>query len=115
MTRIHAAVALATALVALFPPVLRAAEDHRPQIAEQWGQINDLHELVSVLDAWLDRNSEWSRRDTAPRIRMVSEAEARARQGATGVFSVDVSAVFTTPSTPRSCWSGHGIGTMSRM
>lgn len=86
MTRIHAAVALATALVALFPPVLRAAEDHRPQIAEQWGQINDLHELVSILDAWLDRNSEWSRRDTAPRIRMVSEAEARARQGATGSF-----------------------------
>lgn len=86
MTRIHVAVALATALVALCPPLLRAAEAHRPEVSAQWRQVNDLHELVSVLDAWLDTHSEWSRRDTDPRIRMVSEWEARARQGATASF-----------------------------
>lgn len=86
MTRIHVAVALATALVALCPPLLRAAEAHRPEVSAQWQQVNDLHELVSVLDAWLDTHSKWSRRDTAPRIRIVSEWEARARQGATASF-----------------------------
>jgi hypothetical protein len=86
MTRIHAAVALATALVALCPPVLRAAEAHRPEVSAQWQQVNDLHELVSVLDAWLDENAEWAQRDAPPDIRLVSEAEARARRGATGSF-----------------------------
>jgi hypothetical protein len=84
MTRIHTAVVLATALVALCPPVLRAAEAHRPEVSAHWQQANDLQELVSVLDAWLDEHAEWPQRDTAPRIRMVSEAEARARRGATG-------------------------------
>jgi hypothetical protein len=86
MHRIHAAVALATALVALCPQVLRAAEAHRPEASAEWQQASDLHELVSVLDAWLDEHAEWPQRDAPPRIRMVSEAEAHARRGATGSF-----------------------------
>lgn len=86
MPRIHAAVVLATALITLCPTVPRAELAYRLDITSQWRPADDLHDLVAVLDDWLDENAEWSRRAVPPDIRLVSPSEARARQGETGNF-----------------------------
>lgn len=82
MSHIRFVVALATALVALCPTASRADSkinlDLGPDTRHQ-----DVHALVSNLDDWLDTNSDWPRRDAAPRVRIVSYWEAEARRDAT--------------------------------
>lgn len=86
MPRIRIAVALATALVAFCPPTLRAETEIRFDPAPQWRASPNMSALVDTLDDWLDVNGEWQRREISPRIRVVSESVADARQGPTSSF-----------------------------
>lgn len=86
MPRLHAAVVLATALVALCPSLPLAEVPVRLDSATRWHHVRDFQALVAVLDDWLDDNSAWARRDDPPHILLVSEWEANARRGAAGSF-----------------------------
>jgi len=86
MPRSHLAVALATALVVLCPALPRAEVAVRLDLAPEWRHAEDMAALVDVLETWLDRQSDWPRRDEAPRVRLVSEWQAKARQGAAASF-----------------------------
>ena len=86
MPRIRIAVALATALVALGPAQLPAETEIRFDRATQGRAAANMSALVDTLDDWLDVNSDWQRRKTSPRIRVVSEWVAAERQGTTSSF-----------------------------
>lgn len=83
MFRSRLAAALSAALVALCPASPSAEAVVRLDTAPQWRSAADMDELVAVLELWLDRQSDWPRRSEGPRIRLVSAAEAAARQGDT--------------------------------
>ncbi len=86
MLCIHSAVAFAAALIVFCPSMSHAEMRPGLDTAPHFLRVDNLHGLVSVLDDWLDGNSEWPRRDVVPRIRLVSASEASARQGAIGSF-----------------------------
>lgn len=79
------AAACATALVTLCPTPPRAENDAGSAVAG-WERATSMTTLVSALDDWLDVQSDWPRRDMFPRVRLVSEWQAAARQGATASF-----------------------------
>ena len=85
MHRSRFAVALATALIA-WCPTLPRAEIPTPPLVAEWRQAESMTMLVSSLEAWLDARTDVPRRATSPSIRLVSEWQAAARQGATGSF-----------------------------
>ena len=82
MYRSSFAVALATALIVIYPTLAPAQNELRPKVTslQQGATITT---LVASLDDWLDAKSDWPRRDVAPRVLFVSEWQAAARQGAT--------------------------------
>jgi len=85
MLRSIFAVALATALIALCPTQPRA--ENEPGSSVTWLlHADSMTTLVYSLDAWLDEQSPWPRRDIVPRVRLVNNWQAAARQGATGSF-----------------------------
>lgn len=81
----------------LTPLAARAAEP-----APDWRRAASLAELVQVLDRWLDLESPWPARATAPRIRMISPQRAQAmpagvgRLGASrrGLYDPDTQTIF---------------------
>jgi hypothetical protein len=85
MHRSRLAVALAMALIALCPTLPRA-ENVTPASNIEWQRSDNMTTLVSSLDVWLDAQTDWPRRDAAPRVRLVSLWEATARQGGTASF-----------------------------
>ncbi|WP_323766407.1 DUF6647 family protein [Marinovum sp.] len=85
MPRSLLAVALATAIVALFPAPPRA-ENTTLALSSEWRQADTVHALVSTLEDWLDARADWPRRQGLPRIHFVSQWQAAARQGATASF-----------------------------
>ncbi|SFE65025.1 DUF6647 family protein [Roseivivax sediminis] len=85
MIRSPFAVAVATALIALCPTHSQA-ETQMPVAAEEWQTANSLTALVASLDGWLDTQTDWPRRATPPSVRLVSDWQAAARQGATASF-----------------------------
>ncbi|MFD2741159.1 DUF6647 family protein [Sulfitobacter aestuarii] len=85
MHRSRLAVALAMALITLCPTLPRA-ENVTHASASQWQHSDNMTTLVSSLDAWLDAQTDWPRRDADPRVRLVSLWEAAARQGGTASF-----------------------------
>ncbi len=86
MPRFHTVVALATALVALCPSLPSADVPNRLDPTPQSRHVDNIHTLVAILDDWLDDHSAWPRRAAPPVIRLVSQTEARARQGETASF-----------------------------
>ncbi|WP_370199075.1 DUF6647 family protein [Roseibium sp.] len=85
MHRSRLAAALAAALIALCPTLTRAETETEPPAAT-WQQAESMPTLVSALELWLDKTTDWPRRDAPPRIRLVSPWQAAARQGATASF-----------------------------
>ncbi|RXV59648.1 hypothetical protein C6W92_14970 [Roseovarius sp. A46] len=85
MHRSSFAVALAAALIAFCPTPPRAENEAGSSVAG-WQHAHSMTTLVSSLDAWLDAQSDWPRREVAPRVRLVSKWQAAARQGATASF-----------------------------
>ncbi|MBJ3762497.1 hypothetical protein ILP92_07045 [Maribius pontilimi] len=85
MYRSRLAVALATALIALCPTLAHAESASRLP-APGWQHADSMVTLVSSLDDWLDARTDWPRRDAVPRVRLVSEWQAAARQGLTASF-----------------------------
>ncbi|WP_417524078.1 DUF6647 family protein [Marinovum sp.] len=77
MFRSLAAVALATALVAVSSVDLRA----EPGAVPAWQEADSLPALVASLEDWLDLHAGWPRRATPPTIRLASQWQAAARQG----------------------------------
>jgi hypothetical protein len=86
MSSVSFAVALATAIVVLCPALPRAENAVRSATAFQWRHVNDMHELVSGLEDWLDAQTDWHRREAPPRARLVSKWEAAARKDATASY-----------------------------
>jgi hypothetical protein len=86
MFRSRFAVALATALVALCLAPLRAQTADQITAPSKWLPTEDMPELVSGLENWLDTDADWPRRDAPPRIRFVNQWQAKARQGTTSSF-----------------------------
>ena len=85
MPRTRLAVALATAIVALCPALPRA-EIETVALTSDWRQARTMQALVSTLEDWLDARADWPRREARPNIRVVSQWQAAARQGATASF-----------------------------
>ncbi|KAA9010529.1 DUF6647 family protein [Histidinibacterium aquaticum] len=85
MFRSRIAVAFATAL-ASFCPVLPGAETAPPEPVAAWQQADNMTTLIGSLEVWLDARAEWPRRETSPRVRLVSEWQAAARQGGSASF-----------------------------
>ena len=80
MARLSVGGAIAAVVIVIFPCISAAEVSVRPGSVQTWRGAETLPELVEMLDDWLDRNTEWPRRD-APGIRMVSQWEAEALRG----------------------------------
>lgn len=80
------AVAIATALAALCPVLPHAENAVRIATPSEWRQADDMQALVSSLEEWLDAKTDLPRRDLPPRIHLVSQWQALARQGVTASF-----------------------------
>lgn len=86
MLRKLSAVALATAIVALCPARPDAEIMPPADPAPEWRDTANRYALAAILDDWLDARTDWARRETQPRIRLVSPWDAAARQGVTASF-----------------------------
>lgn len=86
MFHISITMAFATVLVALGPKLPHAETEIRSDSATQLRGAANMSVLVDTLDDWLDVNSNWPRREKSPRILLVSEWAAAARQGTTSSF-----------------------------
>jgi len=71
-----ACVLLCVLISAVFPVLVRAGEP------SSWMEAQDLPELVSQLDDWLDRQSGYPRRTKPPAIRSIDLDDALALSGA---------------------------------
>lgn len=85
MPRPRLAVALAMAIVVLCPALARA-ENATVGHSSDWRRADTVHALVSTLEDWLDARADWPRREGPPRVHVVSQWQAAARQGATASF-----------------------------
>lgn len=112
MPRASSAAALAAVVIVLWPTYPQAEAPTPPDLAPEWRHAETMPGLTATLDDWLDVNSAWSRRDAPPRIRIVSEWEAKARRGVTasrqngplrGLYDADREEIMlVAPWNPRS-------------
>ncbi|WP_306132787.1 DUF6647 family protein [Roseivivax marinus] len=85
MHRSRFAVALAAALSLACPALPRAESATLPPTTD-WHQADSMSALVGALERWLDSRADLPRRATPPRVRLLSEWQAAARQGVTASF-----------------------------
>jgi hypothetical protein len=85
MPRSRLAVALATALIVSCPIPAHAEAATRTPVAE-WRSAASMPALLASLEDWLDARTDWPRRATPPRVHLVSEWQAAARQGSVASF-----------------------------
>lgn len=112
MPRESSAVALAAALIALCATQTLAETPVELAPEPEWVPDDDIRAITATLNDWLDANSEWSRPEAEPRIRIVGEWEAKARQGVTasfqrgplrGLYDPETAEIFlVAPWSPRS-------------